>query len=66
MPQNATIADQTIFLGGPLEGTQIVYCALTPEVRVTKVIVEERNPHRMLLACRLKRLGARKAIGQVS
>jgi hypothetical protein len=66
MPQNARIADQTIVLGGSLEGTQIDYCALTPEVRVTKVIVQERNPHRMLLACRFRRLGARKAIGQVS
>jgi hypothetical protein len=65
MPQNARIVDQTITLSGPLERTRIVYYALTHEYPITKVIVERRNPRRMLLAGRLKRLGARKAIGQV-
>jgi methionyl-tRNA formyltransferase len=65
MPQDARIADRIIILGSPLESTRIVNFALIHEFATIKVIVEEQDPRRTLLACHLKRLGARNVIGQV-
>ena len=61
----ARTAAQIVILGGPRETTRIVSHALTREFAIARVVIEEQAPRRAVLARRLKRLGARKVVGQV-